>query len=59
RPYCMSDGGNVLAERPPKTPKVKKGHTVARDARHHPLKDACFSPFLRLVRSSQDELKGN
>nr|QNL33436.1 hypothetical protein [Escherichia coli] len=36
RPYCMSHGGNVLAERPAKTPKVKRGHTVARYARPPP-----------------------
>nr|UNS23778.1 hypothetical protein [Escherichia coli] len=42
----------------PKPPRSKEA-TPSRATRDHPLKDACFSPFLRLVRSSQDELKGN
>ncbi|HAK8439722.1 TPA: hypothetical protein H2W59_004543 [Salmonella enterica] len=42
----------------PKPPKVKGG-TPSRATRDHPLKDACFDLFLRLVRSSQSELKGN
>lgn len=42
----------------PKPPKVKGG-TPSRATLDHPLKDACFDLFLRLVRSSQSELKGN
>ncbi|WP_261848501.1 hypothetical protein [Pectobacterium araliae] len=36
RPYCLSHGGNVVAGRHSKTPRVKGG-TPSRATRDHPL----------------------
>ncbi len=57
RPYCLSHGGNVVAERRVKTPQSQRRHTVARYARPPPLRRS-LSPFSSLCSFLAAGIKG-